>query len=353
MKFLKYLFFLLLILFVGVALYFGTQDGDFSITETRVIDAPAEVIFEQVNDFKNWEQWGSWMNDASVKINYPEKTSGEGSFYSWTSDDSGDGAMQTLRAEPDSLLVQKIVFNGSPDDEGSTVTWRFEPQDSGTKTKVSWSMEGSLGLFEKMYFATQDETLEQSVSTMYAESLKNLDSLVRSEMNVYNIEVNGITQYSGGFYLHNTTAAKQTEIGAKTAPMIRQIHNFMEANNIASHGPPFVLYLDWDEMNQTSIFSVGIPTSDRVILPDGSPVASGYMSTTTAIKTTLNGRHTYLSKAWEETEKYIQNNGFVKSEEKSPFEVYVTALPEEKNPAKWVTEIYIPVEVISDENEDL
>ena len=77
------------------------------------------------------------------------------------------------------------------------------------------------------------------------------------------------------------------------------------------------------------------------------------MSTTTAIKTTLNGRHTYLSKAWEETEKYIQNNGFVKSEEKSPFEVYVTALPEEKNPAKWVTEIYIPVEVISDENEDL
>lgn len=353
MKFLKYLFFLILILFVGVALYFGTQDGDYSITETRIIDAPAEVVFEQVNDFRNWEEWGSWMNDSSAKINYPEKTSGVDASYSWTSDDSGDGAMQTLRSEPDSLLVQKIVFNGSLDDEGSTVTWRFEPQESGTKTKVSWNMEGSLSLFEKMYFATQDETLEESVSAMYAESLKNLDSVIIKKMNVYSIEVDGITQYSGGFYLHNTIAAKQTEIGDKTTPMIQLIYNFMETNNIPSHGPPFVLYRDWDELNQTAIFSVGIPTSDRVILPDGSPVASGYIPTTTAIKTTLNGRHTYLSKAWEETEGYIQNNGFVKSEANNPFEVYVRSLPQEKNPANWVTEIYIPVEVISDENEEI
>ncbi len=353
MKLLKYLFFLILILFVGVALYFGTQDGDYSITETRVIDAPAEVVFQQINDFKNWEKWGSWMKDESVKINYPENTSGEGASYSWISDESGDGAMQTLKSEPDSLLQQKIVFNGSLEDEGSAVIWRLEPQDSGTKTKVTWNMEGSLGLFEKIYFATQDETLEQSVSTMYAESLKNLDSVLTVEMNEYTINVDGITQHSGGFYLYNTTAAKQSEIGDKTIPMINQIRNFMEENNIASQGPPFVVYLDWDEMNQSTIFSVGVPTSDRVILPDGSPVISGYLPTTTAIKTTLTGRYTYLSLAWEETEKYIQKNGFVKSEEKGPFEVYVKALPEEKNPAKWVTEIYIPVEVISEEEDEM
>ena len=78
MKVLKYLFFLILLLFIGVAVYFGTQDGDYHVSETRIINAPPEVVFQNINDYRNWENWGSWMKDETVKINYPEITSGEG-----------------------------------------------------------------------------------------------------------------------------------------------------------------------------------------------------------------------------------------------------------------------------------
>lgn len=351
MKFFKYLFFLLLILFIGVALYFGTQDGDFSVTETRVIHAPVEVVFEHVNDFKNWEKWGSWMQDESLKINYPQKTSGEGASYSWVSKSDGEGAMQTLSVIPNKEINQKIVFRGTLTDEGNPVTWTFEPDETGLATQVSWSVEGSLGLFEKMYFATQEQKLEESLQDMYAESLKNLDSVLQVEMNAYSIKVKGLTNYGGGFYLYNTTASKQSEIGVKTTPMINQIESFMAENNLPAQGSPFVIYNDWDELNKTTIFSVGIHTPDMVILPDGSPVISGHMSPITAIKATLQGNYSYLSKAWEETEKYIQNNGYVKSERLHPFEVYVSRFPDEKNPSKWVTDVYIPVENIGNEYE--
>ena len=55
MKILKYLFFLLLIVIIGAAVYFGTKDGKFNVAATKTIEAPVDLIFEQVNDYKNWQ----------------------------------------------------------------------------------------------------------------------------------------------------------------------------------------------------------------------------------------------------------------------------------------------------------
>ncbi len=342
MKILKYLFFLILILIIGVAVYFGTQDGNFAVSESRIIDAPAEVVYQNINDYKNWESWGSWMEEESLRINYPENTVGEGASYSWKSDKS-EGAMQTLSVIPNTSLEQKVVFNGTLEDEGYPVKWTLEPIENGTKTKATWTIEGKLGLMEKIYFSTQDVTLEEMLSTIYVNSLDNLNKVLQEQMDIYSITVDGITGYSGGYYLYNTTAAKQSEIGDKIAPMFMQIQNFMESNDIPATGSPFVAYIDWDESANTAIFTAGIPTQDRVILPDGSPVISGFIAETPALKTTLKGRYANLTEAWETAESYIMQNNIIKDETKSPFEVYSVSFPDEKNPANWVTEIYIPI----------
>ncbi len=344
MKFFKYLFFLLLIVFIGTALYFGTQDGKFSVTEQIEIDAPVQVVFNEVSDFKNWEHWGSWMKDESLKLHYPENTKGEGSFYSWESEKEGKGAMQTITSNPYDSLTQKIIFNGSLEDEGHQVLWSFDPDVTGKKTNLRWSMNGELSLIEKVYMAVKKIDIEASISEMYQESLQNLDSVLQVKMNEYTIEVIGLTQHSGGFYLYNSTASKQTEVSAKAAPMISQLKSFMNENNIPIDGSPFVAYLSWDEMNNSTIFSVGIPTPDRVILPDNSPAITGYLPSISAVKVTLTGKLAYLDEAHEAAEKYLNDSGLNKDENLSIIEVYAKNLPEEPNPAKWKTDIYIPVE---------
>ena len=92
MKILKYLLFLILIVVIAGAIYFGTKDGSFDVSKTKVIDAPAEVVYNNVKDFRNWEQWGPWMEeDTNMTITYAEKTEGEGASYSWKSEEMGDG----------------------------------------------------------------------------------------------------------------------------------------------------------------------------------------------------------------------------------------------------------------------
>ncbi|WP_339612054.1 SRPBCC family protein [uncultured Planktosalinus sp.] len=353
MKFFKYLFFLLLIVFIGSALYFGTQDGKFTVSEQIEIIAPVQVVFNEVSDYKNWEDWGSWMKDESLKIHYPENTKGEGSFYSWESEKDGKGAMQTLSSHPHDSLIQKIIFDGALEDDGYLVNWKFNPNTNNQKTTVTWEMKGELGLKEKILFAIKKINIESRISEMYKKSLQNLDSVLQLKMNEYEINVSGLTQRSGGFYLYNSTASKQNEVSAKSAPMISQLKTFMIENNIPIDGSPFVAYLSWDEMNNSTIFSVGIPTTDRVILPDNSPAITGFMPTISAVKVTLTGKHNYLSEAYEAADKYLLDTGFNKDENLSIVEVYTTSLPEEPNPANWKTDIYIPVQQENIENNDL
>ena len=36
------------------------QPGDFRVTRSATIAAPADVVFAHVNDFHNWEAWSPW-----------------------------------------------------------------------------------------------------------------------------------------------------------------------------------------------------------------------------------------------------------------------------------------------------
>ena len=100
MKILKYLFFLLLIVFIAGAIYFATKDGNYEVEESKVIKAPVSLVFDKVNEYKTWEKWGPWkQEDPTMVFNYPEKTSGEGASYSWNGEES-DGSMRTTSVIP-------------------------------------------------------------------------------------------------------------------------------------------------------------------------------------------------------------------------------------------------------------
>lgn len=344
MKILKYLFFLLLIVIIGGAIYFATKDGSFDVAETKVINAPAEVVYNNVKDFKSWPQWGPWMEeDENMKIDYAEKTEGEGASYSWTSEAVGDGSMKTVKVIPNKEIQQEIVFNTPMGDSKSDVYWYFEETENPGQTKVTWGMKGEQSFMEKVFMSFQEDDMETGISTMFASGLNNLEEVVEESMKQYAINVDGITRYSGGYYMYNTTAAKQSEIGDKMGPMLGQVMGYMQQNNIQSSGMPFTIYNNIDEANGAVIFSAAIPIKDRVITPDGSPVLTGFMESTTAVKTTLKGDYTNLPEAYEATKKYIAENNLEMDTNANMFEVYATDPGEVPNPSNWITEIYIPV----------
>ncbi|PKA82200.1 GyrI-like small molecule binding protein [Ulvibacter sp. MAR_2010_11] len=346
MKILKYLLFLILIAIIGGAIYFGTKDGSFDASESKVMDAPAPVIFNNIKDYKNWQEWGPWMKiDSAIVINYAEKTEGEGASYSWSSDhmEVGNGSMKTIRVIPNKEIDQKITFNTPIGDSESDVYWRFEETETPGQTKVTWGMKGEQSFMEKVFMAFQEDDMETGIKQMFQQGLNDIDAVVKAEMESFTINVDGVTQYGGGYYMYNTTASKMNEIGEKMGSMMGQVAGYMDENKLNMAGMPFTIYNQIDEANGTVIFTAAIPVKERVITPSGSPVLCGFMEPTTTLKTTLKGKYDHLSKAYEKAKMYLAENNLQADLNANMFEVYSTDPGEVPNPADWVTEIYIPI----------
>src|SRR5690606_30063888 len=109
MKIVKYLFFLLLLVFIGSAIYFGTQEGSFTIENTKVIDAPLPVVFEKVNSLESWETWGPWTNPSELHFSKAEKSTGEGASIHWSGNEKGDHG--STRVIPNLEIEKEITHH--------------------------------------------------------------------------------------------------------------------------------------------------------------------------------------------------------------------------------------------------
>ena len=62
------------------------------------------------------------------------------------------------------------------------------------------------------------------------------------------------------------------------------------------------------------------------------------------LKTQLIGDYKYLNTAWKETNTYLAENNLKLSDSVFKMESYIKTPHDSKNPADWVTEIFIAVE---------
>ncbi|NNM23140.1 MAG: AraC family transcriptional regulator [Flavobacteriaceae bacterium] len=339
MKLLKYLFFLILIVLIGGAVYFGTQDGNFDLSESQVIQAPTTLVFDKVNDLSTWESWGPWKaEDSTMVIILGEKTKGEGASYSWTGE--MDGSLETTSVTPNEQILQKLSLLTPAGERNPEVYWNFEEVDGGTE--VTWGMKGEHTFMDKVYYAVSGMDFNGDMKKMQTTGLENIAKQVQEDMKKYSITVEGIKEYGGGYYLYTTTASTLAGIGEKMGIMLGKVSAFMSQNNISSAGMPFTIYNEIDEANGTVIFSSSIPVSERIIITEGD-VLCGHMKPTSAVKTVLLGNYEYLSEAYNKAHEYVAQNNLIPDPSKKVFEVYSNDPGDFPNPADWRTDIYIPV----------
>ena len=346
MKILKYLLYIILVVLIGGAIYFGVKDGKFDVSSTKEMDAPIGMIYNTVNEYKSWKEWGPWMElDPDVVLNYDEITFGEGASYSWESEhpEVGKGSMKTISVSENTSIDQEIVFGTPLGDSKSNIYWKFEPIENSNKVNVTWGMNGEQTFMEKVFMSFQKEPFDSSLKSMFDKGLENLEKNIDQEMNKYTIVIDGIKQHGGGYYMYTTSASKISEIGIKMGSMFGLVSEYMTKNHITFAGMPYTIYNQIDEANSTVIFSTCIPVNERVIIADGSSVFCGYLEPTRALKTTLRGNYDYLGEAYEKAKSFIAENNLISNPSTNMFEVYANDPGLFPNPADWITEVYIPL----------
>jgi effector-binding domain-containing protein len=336
MRILKYILLLLVLFFIGLTVFVTTQKGDYDITRSKVIKTPRATVFNFINEYRNWETFGSWaQDDKSMHFIYPELTSGKGASYVWKGSD-GDGDMKTTAVKENESIQQKMNFEGN----ASEVFWTFK--DTLGATKVSWRNKGKMDAMTKIY-AFFNGGIDNIIGVMYEKSLANLDRTLDYEMNTFSIKVNGIVSRPKNFYLHQTINSYENKAVKNIKILIPKMQSFFEKNKMVMHGKPFVIYNSTNTTSKIINFSVGIPIKDSIHIMEGSEIESGTIEAMTALKTTLTGDYSHLKQAKNKALDYIIKNNLKQNASVSSLEVYTKTFLDVKNPSKWITELYIPI----------
>lgn len=322
--------------FVGITVYVATQKGDFEVTKSSIVKTSRNTVFDYVNDYKNWETFGAWMQkESSLKFNYDAKTIGYGAKCSWKNG-SDEGDIKTAFVKENDSIAQKINFNGTT----ATLSWTFKDTVGGTKITVY--SKGKMDLMTKIVTFFKGG-ITSILGDVYEKSLRNLDKTLNYEMKTYSIKVNGIVQRASGFCLKQTVSCHIKSITKNTKIMMARMVHFFKKNKIAMAGKPFVMYDRYDVANDIATISVSIPVENEIFISPGSDVTSGEIVAFTCLKTTLTGDYSHSKEAWAKAEKYSADNGLKQNFAGNYTEVYVKTIDDIKQPSKWVTEIYIPV----------
>lgn len=346
MKILKYLFFLLLVLLIGGALYTTLQPNNYDIKRSKLIKAPVSVVFNNINDFKNWKTWGPWYDDdLTIKETYSEQTSGVGGAYSWTSKD-GPGNMKTIAVEKNNSILQKLQF--SEYEPGDTY-WAFEETEEGTN--VTWGMKADKIPFMFKFFGALSGGMDNILGSMLEKGLDKIANVMPEYMKNNPpvppkatftlgsiIEINQETQQFIGYkQVSKIDHEAITKLYTKFMPKA-SMHAAAQKLTSTDYIPAAV-FTKWDEEKGDAEFYIGLIVIKDVALDKGMEEVT--LPAGKNIMITKYGPYgTGDMEAHMAIDKYIKGNSLTQNG--TIWELYVND-PTTVTPSEIETEIHYPV----------
>jgi effector-binding domain-containing protein len=317
-------------LFIIVSLFLPSK---VKVERSTIINVPSKVAFDQVNNFHQWPHWSYWDNiDPNMKSSYEGPESGVGARHIWSSDnkDVGHGSIVIVDSKPNSSILTDLDFEGMGTSHGG---WLFNDTTGGTK--VTTYMEMDMGFFGRIFGLMMDGMLGKDFDKSLAGLKKHCESLPVSAAASPVIEPTTTQEQWVATYKSTTNMKTISEDIGKS---YQKIGEFMGKHKLEIAGPVLAIYHSFSP--EKIEMECGIPLAKEVKgegdinvikMPAGNAVVAHYYGAYEGTE----GAHAAIDKYIQENKKKITG---------SPWEVYVTDPGVEKDTAKWLTEIYYPVE---------
>ena len=336
MKIIKYVFLLILLAFIAIAVFIATQEGKYDIERERVINVPQTLLFDYINDYRNWENVGILTNnDTTAAFTYSERTAGIGASSMWKIKNT-EGRIKTLKVVDNDSIMQQAIIDG----QESNISWSFSKVNGGTKLSVR--MKGELKFSDKAN-AVFKGGVREKLEDVLDKGLANLNTFLVHELKAFDIQVKGMVNKTGTFYLSHTATSSITEMNRRVTDILPKLMAFIKENKITTNGNPFTLYKTYDKQNNTTTFKVCVPIKDEIFTAPGSEIEGGRLQPYNAFKTSLKGYYSHLPKAWTAAHDTIAKKGLQENTGGQYIEVYSRNVKHTKKPSGWVTDIYIPI----------
>ena len=156
----------LILLYFG-ACFFGPKE--LKVTRTISINAPANEVFQQVGDFKNWSNWSMWsIRDKNMQSSFEGEPLLVNHKWTWKSTE-GNGTQVITSVVPNEEIKSDLLFEGFSDPNKSMFTFKENGRSedlsvpcANCTTEVAWTMDmGKIPfLFRGMMFMFQGRLIE-------------------------------------------------------------------------------------------------------------------------------------------------------------------------------------------------
>src|SRR5882757_11319889 len=102
----------LVIIVVLLLVVIALQSSTYHVERTATINAPAPVVFAQVNDFHKWNAWSPWAKlDPAMKQTFEGAPAGTGAISTWAGNKQvGEGRMTITDSRPPESITIKLEF---------------------------------------------------------------------------------------------------------------------------------------------------------------------------------------------------------------------------------------------------
>ncbi len=334
MKALKVILIVLLVLFGLYCIWMATLPSKYEVERSATINAPQEVVYAQISDFKNWENWSPWLAaDSTMTFEYGEQTQGQGASYSWTSENMGGGNQQIVRTVGMDTMHTRIAFEGQGESNGK---WILTKNEDGS-TQVSWSFNGEMGFFQRSFGYLMDAMVGPQFESGLA-TLKSVAEAKANEKPALKVERDEMTpiQYFG---VRDQVSFDEMSVSDFFKERYEMIGRFLGPDMQNMTGAPMAMYYNWDTVTSTTDMIVALPVASTKAGND--TVMPGEFVGGNVLRVDYYGDYSGTGQAHYLIEEYAKENNIKLGA--PAVELYVTDPATEPDTNRWLTQVIYPI----------
>lgn len=336
MKILKIIGIILAVIVVILLILILVLPTTYNVERSITIDAPGNIIYEQVSKFENFIEWSPWSKmdpDMTYEISGTDGT--VGAVYSWSGNDSVGVGSLTMVSMTDDRIEQKLDFT-APWEAHDKAYYEFEDTSDGIR--VTWGLDGNLprpmnvlGLFMDM---------DEMIGNDYEQGLSALDTRIHEYIDAHT---------KRGYFINEIEMPPRNYIAKKGKVNFNDLHQFYATHfeaimqmiqmlDMPVIGGPSGLFYSWDMENNTADMAAGIPVDGTADIEgfDQIPVEGK------ALKIEYYGAYSDSDEAHLAMDDYMVENNLDLN--KLVIEEYITDPGTEPDTSKWLTNIYYLVQ---------
>lgn len=161
-----------------LATFVATRSDEFRVERSATFAAPARSVFDQVNDFHNWDHWSPWAKlDPNMKLLISDPSAGVGADYAWEGNkQAGKGRMTITESRLSEFVGLDLQFE-KPITASNQVEFLFTPTAGGTT--VRWVMTGRKNFMFKAFHLLVN--MDKMVGRDFEKGLASLRSVVEGQ----------------------------------------------------------------------------------------------------------------------------------------------------------------------------